>query len=166
MLSTAVRTAHSARCPPCHVNIEHRLEQGLHDRIALVASISVRAQQDTLRWQRTRAAGEDAGEMQVLTVPREWTKPEAAKKEAAWLQSSLEEWLDAEYCPEPANKEISMRCARAFERCLNEQQVEVSDILMSMVSDLETFSFKDSFHGAFSAANGAVAIITQRILQT
>jgi hypothetical protein len=44
-----------------------------------------------------------------------------------------------------------------------EKQMDMGDILMQMVRDLETFSFKESFHGAFSSANAAIALITKRI---
>jgi hypothetical protein len=84
-------------------------------------------------------------------------------QEAEWLRGALQQWLDDEYCPEPANEEISRRCAQVYYYCLMEKQMDMGDILMQMVRDLETFSFKESFHGAFSSANAAIALITKRI---
>ncbi|CAI7782220.1 unnamed protein product [Closterium sp. NIES-53] len=78
-----------------------------------------------------------------LQVPATWTSPEIAKQEAEWLRENLKAWLDNEYCPEPANVGISERCAK-------------------MVYDLDSFSFKESFHGPFSSANAAVALICDR----
>lgn len=101
--------------------------------------------------------------MPDLQVPREWVAPEAAAQEAEWLRGALHRWLDEEFCPEPANEEISRRCAKVYYYCLLEEQLDVGDILMQMVRDLETFSFKVSFHGAFSSANAAIDLITRRM---
>lgn len=84
-------------------------------------------------------------------------------QESEWLRGALHQWLDDEYCPEPANEEISKRCASVFHYCLLEKQLDIGDILMQMVNNLETFSFKESFHGSFSSANAAVALITKRM---
>ncbi|GJP33205.1 hypothetical protein CLOM_g17761 [Closterium sp. NIES-68] len=97
-----------------------------------------------------------------LQVPATWTSPEVAQREAEWLRESLKAWLDNEYCPEPANVGISDRCAKVYYRCLVNQEREIAQILMQMVYDLESFSFKESFHGPFSSANAAVALISDR----
>lgn len=44
-----------------------------------------------------------------------------------------------------------------------EKQLDMGDILMQMVRELETFSFKESFHGAFSSANAAIDLITKKV---
>ncbi|CAI5465121.1 unnamed protein product [Closterium sp. Yama58-4] len=97
-----------------------------------------------------------------LQVPATWTSPEVAQREADWLRENLKAWLDNEYCPEPANIGISERCAKVYYRCLLNQEREIAQILMQMVYDLESFSFKESFHGPFSSANAAVALICDR----
>ncbi|BBM96811.1 hypothetical protein MPTK1_1g00910 [Marchantia polymorpha subsp. ruderalis] len=118
---------------------------------------------------RTRCSSgpaEDTEESEFLDdlrVPQAWVVPEVAAQEAEWLRGALHQWLDDEYCPEPANEEISKRCSKVFYYCLLEQQLDVGDILMQMVRGLETFSFKESFHGAFSSANAAVDLITKRM---
>ncbi|KAG6548450.1 hypothetical protein Mapa_009937 [Marchantia paleacea] len=118
---------------------------------------------------RTRCSSgpaEDTDESEYLDelrVPQAWVVPEVAAQEAEWLRGALHQWLDDEYCPEPANDEISKRCSKVFYYCLLEQQLDVGDILMQMVRGLETFSFKESFHGAFSSANAAVDLITKRM---
>ncbi|XP_024376270.1 uncharacterized protein [Physcomitrium patens] len=98
-----------------------------------------------------------------LQVPRDWTSPSVAAQEAEWLRGALHQWLDDEYCPEPANEEISKRCSTAYLRCLTEGQVDMGEILMQMVRALESFSFKESFHGVFSSANAAIDLITKRM---
>eukprot|EP01018_Ginkgo_biloba_P017332 Gb_23329 [translate_table: standard] len=101
--------------------------------------------------------------LQDLRVPQEWMRHSAALEESEWLRIALHKWLDDEYCPEFANEEISKRCAKVYYYCLMEKQADLGEILMQMVRDLETFSFKESFHGAFSSANAAVHLITKRI---
>eukprot|EP00270_Netrium_digitus_P015710 TRINITY_DN5549_c0_g1_i2.p1 TRINITY_DN5549_c0_g1~~TRINITY_DN5549_c0_g1_i2.p1 ORF type:complete len:217 (-),score=16.86 TRINITY_DN5549_c0_g1_i2:155-805(-) len=99
-----------------------------------------------------------------LTVPDRWLRdPMIASQESSWLQQNLHKWLDDEFCPEPPNVEISKRCAQVYARCLSEGTADLGDILLMMVQDLETFSFRNSFHGLFSSANAAVNLIAQRI---
>lgn len=104
--------------------------------------------------------------VQDLRVPEEWMLPSSALQESEWLGINLKKWLDDEYCPEIANEEISKRCAKVYYYCLMEKQADLGEILMQMVRNLETFSFKESFHGAFSASNAAVHLITMRIQAT
>lgn len=101
--------------------------------------------------------------VQDLRVPEEWMLPSPALQESEWLRINLQKWLDDEYCPEIANEEISKRCAKVYYYCLMEKQADLGEILMQMIRNLETFSFKESFHGAFSASNAAVHLITMRI---
>eukprot|EP00850_Spirogloea_muscicola_P012878 SM000085S23228 [mRNA] locus=s85:209086:209494:+ [translate_table: standard] len=84
-------------------------------------------------------------------------------QESDWLAGALRQWLDDEFCPEAANVEIAARCARTYRYCLLEDQLDLGDILVQMVRELENFSFRNSFHGAFSSANAAVDLIAQRI---
>jgi hypothetical protein len=58
-----------------------------------------------------------------LQVPEAWAEPSVALQEAEWLRGALHQWLDDEYCPEPANVEISQRCSKVYYYCLMEQQV-------------------------------------------
>ncbi|GAQ92319.1 hypothetical protein KFL_009790010 [Klebsormidium nitens] len=88
---------------------------------------------------------------------------EEASMESEWLKVKLKQWLDDEYCPEPANEDISERCKRVYYRCLLEGVNDAGDILVEFIRDLETFSFKESFHGPFTAANAAIALIMERI---
>ena len=85
------------------------------------------------------------------------------RQESEWLKKSLHQWLDDEFCPEPANDEISRRCSKVYYYCLLEKQLDMGEILLQMIRELETFSFKKSFHGAFTSANAAVDIITKKI---
>ncbi|XP_062087192.1 uncharacterized protein LOC133794020 isoform X1 [Humulus lupulus] len=86
-------------------------------------------------------------------------------KESEWLRITLHKWLDDEYCPEPTNVEISKVASYCYYKCLIERQTDLGEILLKMARELETISYQESFHGAFSSANAAINLIAQRINQ-
>ncbi|XP_044946277.1 uncharacterized protein LOC123395347 [Hordeum vulgare subsp. vulgare] len=113
---------------------------------------------------RAAAGGGDKdNRVQELRVPDSWLTPAGAAQESEWLRGTLHKWLDDEYCPEPANVDISNTAARSYQESLTAKQSDVGEILMKMVGDLQELSYQESFHGAFSAANAAVRLITQRM---
>ncbi|KAL5983945.1 hypothetical protein ACLOJK_018043 [Asimina triloba] len=83
--------------------------------------------------------------------------------ESEWLRVTLHKWLDDEYCPEPTNIEISKVAALSYYESLVEKHADLGEILLKMATDLESISYKESFHGAFSSANAAVSLIAQRM---
>nr|GEV63755.1 hypothetical protein [Tanacetum cinerariifolium] len=105
------------------------------------------------------------GTVEEVMIPKEWMNPSKAAEESEWLRVTLHKWLDDEYCPEPTNVDISNVAARLYYKSLTENQTDLGDILLRMAMELETISFKESFHGAFSSANAAVNLILQRIMQ-
>ncbi|XP_060178386.1 uncharacterized protein LOC132608370 [Lycium barbarum] len=100
-----------------------------------------------------------------LRVPQQWLEPSKALEESEWLRSALNKWLDDEYCPEETNIEISKVAASSFYRSLLENKTDIGEILLKMAGDLESISYQESFHGAFSSANAAVSLIIQRLEQ-
>lgn len=86
-------------------------------------------------------------------------------QESEWLRVTLHKWLDDEYCPEATNVEISKIAARSYHESLLQKQTDLGEILLKMVRELQSISYQDSFHGAFSSANAAVNLISQRIEQ-
>lgn len=97
-------------------------------------------------------------------MPYERSLPFRARgQESEWLRETLHKWLDDEYCPEAANVDISRTAARSYRESLAAGRSDLGEILLKMAGDLETLSYRDSFHGAFSAANAAVRLITQRM---
>lgn len=89
----------------------------------------------------------------------------AFTQESEWLRTALKKWLDDEYCPEETNVEISEVAANSFYRSLLENKTDIGEILLKMAGDLESISYQESFHGAFSSANAAVSLIIQRLEQ-
>ncbi|KAJ8559291.1 hypothetical protein K7X08_003349 [Anisodus acutangulus] len=100
-----------------------------------------------------------------LRVPQQWLEPSKALEESEWLRTALNKWLDDEYCPEETNIEISRVAASSFYRSLLENKTDIGEILLKMAGDLESISYQESFHGAFSSANAAVSLIIQRLEQ-
>ncbi|KAG2629721.1 uncharacterized protein LOC120699662 [Panicum virgatum] len=109
------------------------------------------------------SGGERDNRVQELRVPDSWLTPEGAAQESVWLRETLHKWLDDEYCPEPANVDISRTAARSYRESLAAGRSDLGEILLKMAGDLEALSYRESFHGAFSAANAAVRLITQRM---
>ncbi|CAL5093267.1 unnamed protein product [Urochloa decumbens] len=109
------------------------------------------------------SGGERDNRVQELRVPDSWLTPEGVAQESEWLRETLHKWLDDEYCPEPANVDISRTAARSYGESLAAGRSDLGEILLKMAGDLETLSYRESFHGAFSAANAAVRLITQRM---
>ncbi|KAI3460842.1 hypothetical protein Pfo_017505 [Paulownia fortunei] len=110
--------------------------------------------------------GEDQqNSLQELRVPSHWLEPSKASEESEWLRVTLHKWLDDEYCPEVTNIEISKVAAESFYKSLVEKRSDLGEILLKMAVELESISYQESFHGAFSSANAAVDLIIQRILQ-
>ncbi|WCJ21426.1 hypothetical protein M5689_003579 [Euphorbia peplus] len=98
-----------------------------------------------------------------LRVPEQWLVPEKAREESEWLKVALQKWLDDEYCPELTNVEISKVAANSYLNSLLAQRYDLGEILLAMAKDLESVSYQESFHGAFSSANAAIHLILQRI---
>uniref|UniRef100_A0A0D9XZY8 Uncharacterized protein n=1 Tax=Leersia perrieri TaxID=77586 RepID=A0A0D9XZY8_9ORYZ len=109
------------------------------------------------------SGGEQDNRVEELRVPGSWLTPAGAAQESEWLRETLHKWLDNEYCPEPANVDISNTAAWSYYESLASKESDLGEILLKMVGDLQKLSYQESFHGAFSAANAAVRLITQRM---
>ncbi|PSS06432.1 Titin like [Actinidia chinensis var. chinensis] len=105
------------------------------------------------------------GLVRDLRVPENWGLPSKALEESEWLRVNLHKWLDDEYCPEATNVEISTVAAQSYYQSLVQKQTDLGEILLRMAGELESISYQESFHGAFSSANAAVSLIIQRIEQ-
>lgn len=105
-------------------------------------------------------------QVQDLVVPERWLVPSKALEESEWLRVTLHKWLDDEYCPEATNVEISKIAAQSYYKSLLGKQTDLGEILLKMAIELESISYQESFHGAFSSANAAVNLIAQRIEQS
>ncbi|KAI4301337.1 hypothetical protein L6164_034625 [Bauhinia variegata] len=102
-------------------------------------------------------------QVEDLRVPERWLTPSKALEESEWLRVTLHKWLDDEYCPEETNVEISKVAAESYYKSLLEKRTDLGEILLKMARELESISYQESFHGAFSSANAAINLIAQRI---
>ncbi|KAH9617475.1 hypothetical protein KSS87_017650 [Heliosperma pusillum] len=109
--------------------------------------------------------GSSDSTVEILRVPDDWFEPSTALQESEWLRVALQKWLDDEYCPEPTNVDISRVASESYYRSLVEKTADLGDILLNMVSQLQSLSYQESFHGPFSSANAAVSLIAQRLDQ-
>ncbi|XP_048138655.1 uncharacterized protein LOC115742430 [Rhodamnia argentea] len=131
--------------------------------VNLIASVANRSRS---RVCNPKSSEEDEASVQELRIPNHWLLAPKALEESEWLRVSLHKWLDDEYCPEETNVQISKVAASSYYRSLLEKQTDLGDILLNMARELDSISYKDSFHGAFSSANAAIDLICQRIEQS
>ncbi|KAF8006577.1 hypothetical protein BT93_K0779 [Corymbia citriodora subsp. variegata] len=117
------------------------------------------------RVRNPKSSEDDEASVQELRIPDHWLLPPKAREESEWLRVSLHKWLDDEYCPEETNVDISKVAASSYYSSLLEKQTDLGEILLNMARELESISYQDSFHGAFSSANAAIDLICQRIEQ-
>ncbi|KDP28077.1 hypothetical protein JCGZ_13848 [Jatropha curcas] len=124
----------------------------------------VRSQSPSNPQSRSKEEEDDAeAQVQDLRVPDHWLLPSKALQESEWLRVTLHKWLDDEYCPEDTNVEISKVAAQSYYESLVGKRTDLGEILLTMARKLESISYQESFHGAFSSANAAVNLIAQRI---
>ncbi|XP_028804175.1 uncharacterized protein LOC114759215 isoform X2 [Neltuma alba] len=123
----------------------------------------LRSQSSPRSHQLPQNPDDDDAQLEDLRVPLHWLLPPNAFQESEWLRVTLHKWLDDEYCPEETNVEISKVAAQSYYKSLLEKQTDLGEILLKMARELESISYQESFHGAFSSANAAINLIAQRI---
>lgn len=82
-----------------------------------------------------------------------------AIKEGAWLQSSLQTWLDREFLPEAINSTIAVRVAQIYTRQRMEGENDLGSLVIAIVTEMQAFNFKESFFGEFAVANAVSELI-------
>jgi hypothetical protein len=82
-----------------------------------------------------------------------------AVEEGAWLQSSLQQWLDREFIPEAINSTIARRAAQIYIRQRMEGENDLGSLVMAIVTEMQAFNFQESFFGEFTVANAVSDLI-------
>lgn len=82
-----------------------------------------------------------------------------ATKEGAWLQSSLQMWLDREFIPESINTTIAQRVAQIYTRQRMEGENDLGCLVIAIVTEMQAFNFQESFFGEFTVANAVSDLI-------
>jgi hypothetical protein len=75
------------------------------------------------------------------------------QQEGKWLQAVLQQWLDTEFLPEPANQQIAQRAAQIFLRQRMEGENDLGSLVLAIVTEMQAFDFSRSFYGEFAIAN-------------
>lgn len=73
--------------------------------------------------------------------------------EGKWLQAALQQWLDTEFLPEPANVQIAQRAAQIFVRQRMEGENDLGCLVIALITEMQAFDFSKSFYGEFAIAN-------------
>ncbi|WP_310488081.1 hypothetical protein [Chamaesiphon sp. VAR_69_metabat_338] len=82
-----------------------------------------------------------------------------AVREGAWLQSSLQAWLDREFIPESINVTIAQRAAQIYTRQRMEGENDLGSLVIAIVTEMQAFNFQESFFGEFAVANAVSELI-------
>jgi hypothetical protein len=82
-----------------------------------------------------------------------------ATKEGAWLQSSLQMWMDREFLPESINSVIAQRAAQIYTRQRMEGENDLGSLVIAIVTEMQAFNFQESFFGEFTIANAVSDLI-------
>jgi hypothetical protein len=86
-----------------------------------------------------------------------------AIEEGAWLQSSLQQWLDREFIPEAINSTIARRAAQIYIRQRMEGENDLGSLVMAIVTEMQAFNFQESFFGEFTVANAVSDLILESL---
>jgi hypothetical protein len=82
-----------------------------------------------------------------------------AVREGAWLQTSLQAWLDREFIPESINATIAQRAAQIYIRQRMEGENDLGSLVIAIVTEMQAFNFQESFFGEFAVANAVSDLI-------
>lgn len=82
-----------------------------------------------------------------------------AIKEGAWLQLSLQQWLDREFIPEEINSTIARRAAQIYTRQRMEGEDDLGSLVVAIITEMQAFNFQESFFGEFTVANAVSELI-------
>ena len=82
-----------------------------------------------------------------------------ALKEGAWLQSSLQTWLDREFIPEAINTTIAVRAAQIYTRQRMEGENDLGSLTIAIITEMQAFNFQESFFSEFAVANAVSDLI-------
>ncbi|WP_404787294.1 hypothetical protein [Altericista sp. CCNU0014] len=99
--------------------------------------------------------------IQPITLPPS-TDPQG---EAVWLRQVLQQWLNEEFLPEPANDAIAQRAASVYLRQRMEGEDDVGCLLVAILTEMQTFDFSKSFYSEFAVANAVSDLLLNRFLE-
>lgn len=82
--------------------------------------------------------------------------------EAAWLEGMLRLYLDEEWTPLEAHRELGLAAGRAYTRLRAAGTHDASDVLLGLANELLAFDFGPTFVNAFEVANKSLELLMLR----
>ncbi len=84
-------------------------------------------------------------------------------QEGEWLQTTLHQWLDQEFLPEPVNQNIAQRAAQIYLRQRLEGENDLGSLVIAIVTEMQSFDFSKSFYGEFTIANAVSELLMDKM---
>ncbi|HEY9844892.1 MAG TPA: hypothetical protein V6D03_01725 [Candidatus Caenarcaniphilales bacterium] len=97
--------------------------------------------------------------VQPITLP----PAQDPEQEAKWLQSSLQQWLDQEFIPEPVNQQIAQQAAQVYLRQRMEGENDLGALVIALLTEMQGFDFSKSFFSEFAIANAVSDLILKSL---
>ncbi|MGF1673257.1 MAG: hypothetical protein ACFCUV_06135 [Rivularia sp. (in: cyanobacteria)] len=94
-----------------------------------------------------------------ITLP----SAENPQQEGKWLQQSLHSFLDEEFIPESINQTIAERAAQIFVRQRMEGENDLGELVLAIVTEMQSFDFSKSFYGEFAIANAVSDLLLESL---
>ncbi len=85
------------------------------------------------------------------------------QQEAGWLQDALQQWLDAEFVPEPVNQKIAAQAANVYLRQRMEGENDLGALLVAILTEMQAFDFSKSFYSEFAVANAVSDLLLKSL---
>ncbi|MBE9212723.1 hypothetical protein IQ247_08465 [Plectonema cf. radiosum LEGE 06105] len=85
------------------------------------------------------------------------------EQEGKWLQQSLHSFLDEEFIPETINQTIAERAAQIFVRQRMEGENDLGELVLAIVTEMQSFDFSKSFYGEFAIANAVSDLLLESL---
>jgi hypothetical protein len=88
---------------------------------------------------------------------------ENPQQEGKWLQQRLHSFLDEEFIPENINQTIAERAAQIFVRQRMEGENDLGQLVLAIVTEMQSFDFSKSFYGEFAIANAVSDLLLESL---
>jgi DNA polymerase IIIc chi subunit len=98
--------------------------------------------------------------MQAEPIPPITLPPlKDANQEKQWLEKALHNWLNEEFIPEAINDHIAKRATQIYIRQRLEGENDLGSLVIAIVTEMQSFNFRDSFYSEFAIANAISDLI-------
>lgn len=88
---------------------------------------------------------------------------QSPQQEADWLRTTLHQWLDQEFIPEPVNQQIAQRAAQVYLRQRMEGENDLGALTIAILTEMQGFDFSKSFFSEFAIANAVSDLLLKSL---